>query len=90
MEKNVIWIDENENDLGEVSLSKAHQEGLLHRISVVYLTKGVATKNYHGKLLRPLATCHYKFAVHEGVKYSFCSDYCKQQFEKNPKAFITK
>jgi len=38
MDKNTIWIDENENDLGEVSVSKAHQEGLLHRISVVYLT----------------------------------------------------
>ena len=38
MDKNIIWIDENENDLGEVSVSKAHQEGLLHRISVVYLT----------------------------------------------------
>ena len=38
MDKNIIWIDENENDLGEVSVSKAHREGLLHRISVVYLT----------------------------------------------------
>lgn len=38
MDKNIIWIDENENDLGEVSVSRAHQEGLLHRISVVYLT----------------------------------------------------
>jgi|SRR3989344_3183125 len=38
MEKNVVWIDENDSDLDEVSLSKAHQEGLAHRISVVYLT----------------------------------------------------
>ncbi|MEK7514351.1 MAG: NUDIX domain-containing protein [Patescibacteria group bacterium] len=38
MDKNIIWIDENENDLSEVSVSKAHQEGLLHRISVIYLT----------------------------------------------------
>ena len=38
MDKNIIWIDENENDLGEVSVLRAHQEGLLHRISVVYLT----------------------------------------------------
>ncbi|MFA4998490.1 MAG: NUDIX domain-containing protein [Candidatus Paceibacterota bacterium] len=37
MDKNVIWIDNNDNILGEVSLIKAHQEGLLHRISVVYL-----------------------------------------------------
>ena len=28
--------------------------------------------------------------VHEGIKYSFCSDHCKQQFEKDPTAFITK
>src|SRR3989338_7557249 len=38
MNRNVIWIDENENDLEEVSLARAHKEGLLHRISVVYLT----------------------------------------------------
>lgn len=38
MDKNVIWIDDNDNALGEISLIKAHQEGLLHRISVVYLT----------------------------------------------------
>ena len=38
MNKNIIWIDENENNLGEVSVLKAHQEGLLHKISVVYLT----------------------------------------------------
>src|SRR3989338_7148817 len=38
MNRNVIWIDENENDLEEVSLARAHEEGLLHRISVVYLT----------------------------------------------------
>lgn len=38
MDKNVVWIDENEKDLEEVSLARAHGEGLLHRISVVYLT----------------------------------------------------
>ncbi len=38
MNKDIIWIDENDNDLGKVSVSKAQQEGLLHRISVVYLT----------------------------------------------------
>ncbi|MHB8870877.1 MAG: NUDIX hydrolase [Candidatus Doudnabacteria bacterium] len=37
IENNVIWIDENDNSLGEISLEKAHQEGLLHGISVVYL-----------------------------------------------------
>lgn len=37
MDKNIIWIDENENELGEVSIVRAHEEGLLHRISVVYL-----------------------------------------------------
>lgn len=38
MDKSIIWIDENENELGETSVSKAHTEGMLHRISVVYLT----------------------------------------------------
>ena len=38
VDKNVIWIDAQDNALGEVSLIKAHQEGLLHRVSVVYLT----------------------------------------------------
>ncbi len=33
-----MWTDENETDLGEVPLTKAHQEGLLHRIAAVYLT----------------------------------------------------
>lgn len=37
MDRKIIWIDENENDLGEMSIVKAHQEGLLRRISVVYL-----------------------------------------------------
>lgn len=37
MSRNVIWIDEEENDLGEISLERAHSEGLLHRISTVYL-----------------------------------------------------
>ena len=46
MDKNVIWIDRDEKELGEVSLSKAHSEGLLHRISVVYLT------NDGGQVLR--------------------------------------
>lgn len=38
MGKNIIWIDENDNYLGEVTVSKAHREGLLHRVSAVYLT----------------------------------------------------
>lgn len=37
-DKNIIWIDNNDNPLGEISLEKAHQEGLLHRISAIYLT----------------------------------------------------
>lgn len=37
-DKNVAWIDDNDNALGEISLTRAHQEGLLHKISVVYLT----------------------------------------------------
>lgn len=28
--------------------------------------------------------------MHENIKYSFCSDHCKQQFEKDPEAYITK
>lgn len=38
MDQNITWIDENDNPLGEVSIAKAHQDGLLHRISAVYLT----------------------------------------------------
>ncbi len=38
MDRNVVWIDENENDLREVAYDRAHSEGLLHRIAVVYLT----------------------------------------------------
>ncbi len=34
---NVIWVDDNDNVLGEISREKAHREGLLHRVSVVYL-----------------------------------------------------
>lgn len=37
--------------------------------------------------MRPTADIDF---VYEGVKYSFCSDHCKQQFEKDPKAYITK
>ena len=35
----VILVDENDNELGIVSREKAHREGLLHRVVVVYLTK---------------------------------------------------
>ncbi len=34
---NVIWVDDNDNVLGEISRQKAHQEGLLHRVAVIYL-----------------------------------------------------
>jgi isopentenyldiphosphate isomerase len=34
----VIWVDEQDNILGSVTLDKAHLDGLLHRIAVVYLT----------------------------------------------------
>lgn len=33
----VIWVDEDDNFLGEISFDKAHQEGLLHRVSAIYL-----------------------------------------------------
>ncbi len=35
---NVIWVDENDTILGIVPREKAHAEGLLHRIAVVYIT----------------------------------------------------
>lgn len=35
--KNVTWVDEDDNYLGEISIDKAHQEGLLHRISATFL-----------------------------------------------------
>ena len=28
--------------------------------------------------------------IHENIKYSFCSNHCKQQFEKDPKAYTAK
>lgn len=28
--------------------------------------------------------------IYENIKYSFCSDHCKQQFEKDPEDYITK
>ncbi|OGN13905.1 MAG: hypothetical protein A3J47_03450 [Candidatus Yanofskybacteria bacterium RIFCSPHIGHO2_02_FULL_43_22] len=34
---NVIWVDEKDNVLGEITRQKAHQEGLLHRVAVIYL-----------------------------------------------------
>ena len=52
--ENVIWVDENDNVLGEVSVKKAHQEGLWHKISVVYLTNNndqiLVKKRTDGKL----------------------------------------
>ena len=37
---NVIWVDENDHVLGEVPRDKAHDEGLRHRVAVVYLLNG--------------------------------------------------
>ena len=34
---NVIWVDDKDNVLGEITRQKAHQEGLLHRVAVIYL-----------------------------------------------------
>ena len=28
--------------------------------------------------------------VHEGIKYSFCSDHCRQQFQQDPKKYLSK
>lgn len=35
----VIWVDENDKELGFVPRKKAHAEGLLHRIAVVYVVR---------------------------------------------------
>ena len=35
----VIWVDEQDHELGVIPIQKAHREGLLHRIVVVYLTR---------------------------------------------------
>ena len=34
---NVIWVDEKDNVLGEVTREQAHKEGLLHRVAVIFL-----------------------------------------------------
>lgn len=34
---NVIWVDDKDNVLGEITRQKAHQEGLLHRVAVIYV-----------------------------------------------------
>ncbi|OGF60427.1 hypothetical protein A3C05_02275 [Candidatus Giovannonibacteria bacterium RIFCSPHIGHO2_02_FULL_45_40] len=48
---NVIWVDEKDNILGEIPREKAHREGLLHRISVIYLIneKGEILVNLRAK-----------------------------------------
>lgn len=28
--------------------------------------------------------------IYNGIKYSFCSNYCKQEFEKDPETYIIK
>src|SRR3990167_11017250 len=38
MNNRVILVDEQDNVLGEITREKAHQEGLLHRVSATYLT----------------------------------------------------
>jgi len=35
----VVWVDENDNELGAITREKAHREGFIHRISVIYLTR---------------------------------------------------
>ena len=34
---NVIWVDNKDKKVGEITREKAHKEGLLHRIAVVYV-----------------------------------------------------
>ena len=38
-EQTVIWVDEEDHELGFVPRKKAHTEGLLHRIAVVYVVR---------------------------------------------------
>lgn len=35
----IVWVDENDDELGVITREKAHREGLIHRISVIYLTR---------------------------------------------------
>lgn len=35
----VVWVDEDDNELGVITIEKAHREGLIHRIAVIYLTR---------------------------------------------------
>lgn len=39
IQKNVIWVDKNDNELGIISVEKAHREGLCDRIVIVYVTR---------------------------------------------------
>jgi isopentenyl-diphosphate delta-isomerase len=48
---NVIWVDEDDNILGEVTREKAHTEAVLHRVAVTYLVndKGQILVNERAK-----------------------------------------
>lgn len=48
---NVIWVDDKDNVLGDVTREKAHREGLLHRVSAIYLVndKGEILVNVRAK-----------------------------------------
>jgi 8-oxo-dGTP pyrophosphatase MutT (NUDIX family) len=35
---NVIWVNEQDEILGEIPMDQAHKEGQLHRVSAIYLT----------------------------------------------------
>ena len=35
----VIWVDENDQELGVIPVEKAHREGLLERVVVIYVTR---------------------------------------------------
>ncbi len=51
MNNNVIWVDDRDNVIGEVTRRKAHKEGLLHRVAVIYLVndKGEILVNERAK-----------------------------------------
>ncbi len=34
---NVIWVDENDNVLGEISREQAHDKNMLHRVAAIFL-----------------------------------------------------
>lgn len=77
---NVIWVDEKDNVLGEITREKAHQEGLLHRVVVIYVVndKGEIVVNERAKGERRL---DHSSAGHVDVGESYL-DAAKRELEE--------